>query len=117
MLLNFLCYTDKQMQFTEHLYLTLNPAKCEAINISNKRSPINMDYHIGCQSVSSSHRIKYLGAVITPKLNWKDQCQFIVSKGTRQLNCLRWMMFGYTQEAKANAYKALVHLSLNMHVL
>ena len=45
--------------------LTLNPAKCEAINISNKRSLINMDYHIECHLVSWSQRIKYLGVIIT----------------------------------------------------
>ena len=44
--------------------LTLNPAKCEAINISNKCSPINMDYHIECQSVSWTQRIKYLGVIM-----------------------------------------------------
>ena len=89
-----------------------NPAKCEAINISNKHSLINMDYHIGCHLVSWSQRIKYLGVIITSKLKWKDQCQFVISKATKHLNRLRQTMFGCTQEAKANAYKALVRAFL-----
>ena len=67
-----------------------------------------MDYHIGCQSVSWSQRIKYLEDVIIAKLKWKDHSQFVVSKATRQLNRLRRRMFCCTQIAKANAYKAFV---------
>ena len=33
---------------------------------------------------------------------------YVVSKATKCLNCLRRAMFGCTQEAKINAYKALV---------
>ena len=88
--------------------LTLNPKKCEAINISNKRSPINFDYYIGSCPVSWSQKVKYLGVIINSRLKWNDHCQYVVSKATRCLNRLRRVMYGCTQEAKVIAYKALV---------
>jgi len=88
--------------------LKLNPNKCEALNISNKRSPIVFDYHVGSQSILWSQKIKYLGVVINSKLKWNDHCQYVVNKATKCLNRLRRAMYGCTHEAKINAYKALV---------
>ena len=69
--------------------LTLNPAKFEAIKISNKRSPINIDHCIGSHPVSWSQKVKYLGVVINSKLKWNDQCQYVVNKAIKCLNHLR----------------------------
>ena len=38
----------------------LNPNKCEALNISNKRSSISFDYYIGSHPILWSKKIKYL---------------------------------------------------------
>ena len=88
--------------------LKLNPKKCEAINISNKRSFISFDYCVGSYPVLWSKNVKYLGVVINSKLKWNDHCQYVVSKASKCLNHLRRAMFGCTQAAKTNAYKALV---------
>ena len=99
---------SKVFQWSIKWQLTLNPAKCEAIRISNKRSPVNIDYYIGSHPVSWSQKVKYLGVIINSKLKWNDQCQYVVNKATKCLNRLRRAMFGCTQEGKANAYRALV---------
>ena len=88
--------------------LKLNPNKCEALNISNKRSSISFDYYISSHPVLWSQKIKYPGVVINSKLKWNDHCQYVVHKATKCLNHLRRAMYGCTQEAKINAYKALV---------
>ena len=88
--------------------LKLNPKKCEATNISNKRSSINFDYCVGSNPIQWSKKVKYLGVVINSKLKWSDHCQYVVSKATKCLNRLRRAMFGCTQQAKINAYEALV---------
>ena len=88
--------------------LKLNPKKCEAINISNKRSSINFDYCVGSNPIQWSKKVKYLGVVINAKLKWSDHCQCVVSKATKCLNRLHHAIFGCTQQAKINAYKALV---------
>ena len=86
----------------------LNPRKCEAVNISNKRSPITFEYSIESHIVSWSQKAKYLGVIINSKLKWKDDYQFIVSKATKCLNHIHRARYGCTQAAKVNAYKALV---------
>ena len=65
-----------------HWQLNLNPHKCEAINITNKRTPVSFTYSIGLQSISWVTEIKYLGVVINSKLNWTDHCQKIVQKAS-----------------------------------
>ena len=92
--------------------LTINPAICEAIKVSSKRSPINIDYYIGFYPVSWSQKVKYLGVIINTKLKWNDQRQYLVNKATKCLNPLCRTVFGYTQDAKANSYRALVRACL-----
>ena len=86
----------------------LNPKKCEAVNITNKRHPINFEYFIGSHPIPWSQKVKYLGIVISSKLRWNDHCRYVVSKATKCLNRIRRAMFGCTQAAKVSAYKALV---------
>ena len=88
--------------------LKLSPSKCEALNITNKRSPIPFTYHIGSVPVTWCNKVKYLGVVITSNLKWNDHCQRIVHKATQSLNRLRRAMYGCTDRAKALAYLALV---------
>ena len=75
--------------------LTLNPANCESIKISNKRSPVNID---GLHPVSWSQKVKYLVIIINLKLKWNDQYQYIINEATKCLNRLRLTMSGCTQE-------------------
>ena len=49
-----------------------------------------------------------IGVIINSTLRWNDHCQYVVSKATKCLNCIRHAMYGCTQAAKINAYKALV---------
>ena len=88
--------------------LKLNPQKCDALNISNKRSPIVFNYCIGPSSISWSEKVKYLGIIFNSKLKWRDQCHHVVNKATQCLNCLRRAMYGCTSAAKAHAYKAII---------
>ena len=88
--------------------LKLNPQKCDALNISNKRSPIVFNYCIGPSSISWSEKVKYLGIIFNSKLKWRDQCHHVVNKATQCLNRLRRAMYGCTSAAKAHAYKAII---------
>ena len=99
--------------------LTLNPCKCEAISITNKRSPISFTYRIGQQPISRTSKVKYLGILIQSKLHWSDHCRKIAHKASLCLNHLRRAMFSCTAATKHGsaitctkhgslAYKALV---------
>ena len=48
------------------------------------------------------------GVIINSKLKWNDHYQYVVSKATKCLNRIRHAMYGCTQVAKINAYKAFV---------
>ena len=88
--------------------LNLNPRKCEALSITNKKKPIIFTYFIGDQPVKWTNLVKYLGIHINSKLQWSTQCQIVAAKATRILNVLRRTMFGCDSEAKCRAYKAIV---------
>ena len=84
--------------------LRLHPGKCEAINITNKRSPITFSYSIGPHSISWVKQAKYLGLYVTPKLDWSLQCKHAASRATACLNRLRRIMYSSSPIAKAIAF-------------
>ena len=92
--------------------LKLNPSKCEALNITNKHSPISYTYTIGSASVAWCNVVKYLGIVITSNLKWNDHCKHNVQRSTQSLNRIRRTMYGCTEKAKTLAYLALVRSHL-----
>ena len=51
--------------------LKLNPTKCEALMITNKRKPIPFTYFIDNQPISWSNPVKYLGVQITNMLHFQ----------------------------------------------
>ena len=60
--------------------MCLNAAKCEALNISNKRSPPNFTYAISSGAFSWKSLLQYLGVHINSKLTWSDHCKLTASK-------------------------------------
>ena len=86
----------------------LNPAKCEALNLSNKRSPLQFTYTIGSGPILWKSLVRYLGVYINSKLTWSDHCKVTASKASRILNVLRRTMFGCSAHAKDVAYKSIV---------
>ena len=94
--------------WSDRWQLNLNPAKCEALAITNKRHPVNYTYYIYQKAIDWRNVVRYLGVYIDSKLNWSGHCQIVSSKATKALNCLRLSMFGCSSEAKCKAYKAIV---------
>ena len=89
--------------------LRLNPNKCEALTITNKRIPLTYTYCIDQHPISWRDSVKYLGLHVHSKLSWSKHCKSIISKATRSLNCLRCSMrFRCSCEAKYIAYRTLV---------
>ena len=59
-----------------------HPNKCEALNITNKRSPVPFVNTIGSVSVAWKSKVKYLGVIISSNLKRNHHCQYIVHKAT-----------------------------------
>ena len=53
----------------------LNPAKCQALNLSNKRFPPQFVYAIGGKPISWKSLVRYLGVHINSRLTWSDHCR------------------------------------------
>ena len=90
------CLYDWTVAWPVHL----NPAKCEAFNISFKLSPPQFTYTINGETISWKPLVEYLGIYVNSKLTWSDHCKLIASKATRILNILRITMCGCSALAK-----------------
>ena len=99
---------DGIVQWSKQWQLQLNCSKCEALNVSNKRSPLLYTYTISSQPIQWSSQCRYLGVLIDSHLRWKAHCRNIVHKGSRILNLLRRSLFGCTKDVKSIAYKVIV---------
>ena len=89
----------------------LNPGKCEALNISNKRAPLQFDYSINGGVIQWKPFVRYLGIHVNSK-TWSDHCRIIASKATKLLNVLHRTMFGCSTLAKDVPYKSIVRPSM-----
>ena len=58
----------------------LNPAKCEALNISHKLSPPQFTYTVNGGTISWKPLVKDLGIYINSKLTWSDHCKLTASR-------------------------------------
>ena len=88
--------------------MKLNPAKCEALCISNKRSPLTFTYHCKDQPIQWKQGVKYLGVHLNQRLTWGGHCKYVHSKATRVLNLLRRKLYGCSQSAKYQSFCSLV---------
>ena len=93
--------------WTTRWQLRLNPNKCEALAMTNKRISLTYTYRIDQHPISWCDSVKYLGLHVHSKLSWSKHWT-IIFKATRSLNCLRCSMFRCSREAKYIAYRALV---------
>ena len=96
--------------------MKLNPSKCEALCISNKRSPPLFHYTYGDHVIKWTDAVHYLGVTFNTHLSWNHHCKSVASKATRCFNVLRHTMFGCSNKAKSIAFSALVFQFLNMRL-
>ena len=66
---------DGIVRWSNQWQLQLNCSKCEALNVSNKRSPLMYTYTISNQPIQWSHQCRYLGVLIDSHLRWKAHCR------------------------------------------
>ena len=96
--------------------MNLNPSKCEALCISNKKKLLQYVYHLCNSSLRWCTSARYLGVIIDSKLNWNSHCEFITAKAFRILNILKRYMSDCSMFSKKQAFRALVLLILEYAV-
>ena len=69
--------------------MEFHPGKCNLLQISNKKSPIDFIYKIHNTPLSKVDSAKYLGIIIDSKLNWKKQYSSLISSCKKTLSFIR----------------------------
>ena len=103
---------DSIVQWSKRWQLQLNCCKCEALNVSNKRSPLLYTYTISSQPLQWSSQCHYLGVLIDSHLRWGAHCRSIAQKSSRVLNLLRRSLFGCTKDVKSLTYRTVCSKTL-----
>ena len=88
--------------------MNLNPVKCEALCISNKRSPLAFTYQCVHQPIQWKQKVKYLGIYLNQHITWGDHCKYVHSKATNIFNLLRRKLYGCSQLARHESFCSLV---------
>ena len=96
--------------------MKVNPAKCKAMQVTNKRNPIATSYILDGSTLDWVTEFRYLGVTINEKLSWTPQCQGAAVKANRMLGLLKRSMKGSHLHAKLRAYKTLVRPHLEFAI-
>ena len=73
--------------------MDFNPSKCEVLHITNKRNPVNSEYHLRGVKLGVTKGGKYLGVTISPKLTWTK----LIDKAVKKANAPE-LSFSVTSE-------------------
>ena len=71
--------------WSDRWQLNLNPAKCEALAITNKRHPVNYTYYIYQKTIDWHNVVRYLGVciqtlgLVAAKLFQLKQLKFLIA--------------------------------------
>ena len=92
--------------------LRLNPSKCKAMNVTNKRNTIPCHYYIDAAAIDEVETYRYLGGIVDNKLKWNHHVKATVAQANGTLSLLRRTTFGCTRDSKIRAYDAIVKPAL-----
>lgn len=100
--LNTLAEWEQQWRMKFH------PNKCTKLTITNKRSPIQVDYQLKSHTLATVSSAKYLGVTVTDDLCWDTHIQSICDKASRTIGFLRRNLNIGSVSIKQQAYFSLV---------
>ena len=90
--------------------MAANPSKFQIL-IANEPNPV--DFNIDDTIVQSSSSVKLLGVFLDCKLNFKDHVDHIITRASRQLNCLIRLSRTLSSDVKLLLYKSFILCNFN----
>ena len=88
--------------------MEFHPQKCQVLNITNKRKPIQFPYNIHGHVLESVESAKYLGIHIHKQLNWNTHINKTMAKANSTCSFLRRNLQKSPECTKELAYKSMV---------
>ena len=97
------------LQVWEHLWdMEFNPSKCQVIQITRARTPLQTSYNLQGQTLEITPHAKYLGITIYNKLDRTPHIDNITNKANRSLGCIKRNIKTKHQKTREMAYNTLV---------
>ena len=88
--------------------MSFHPSKCQVMQITNKRKPINSSYTIHGENLELVDSTKYLGVHLQNNLSWNTHVKAITQKANRTCSFLYRNLKKCPKETKELAYRSLV---------
>ena len=88
--------------------MEFHPGKCNLLQITNKRNPIDFIYNIHNTPLQKVDSAKYLGVVVDSKLNWKPHYSHLVLNCKKTLSFIRRNLPKAPRFIKSRCYTTLV---------
>ena len=98
-------------QWTLKWGMKFNPSKCEVMHIARK-SPMTKYYELCGELLQTVDSAKYLGLIVSNKLQWHKQVCAVSSKANSTLNLIARNLQDCPRETRALAYTTLVRPKL-----
>ena len=89
-----------------------NPGKCQVLQITRSRSPVQTSYTMHGQTLEVVSCAKYLGVDISNDLSWKAHISRITGNANQSLGFLRRNLKATNPALREKAYKAIVRPQL-----
>ncbi|KAK3103518.1 hypothetical protein FSP39_019827 [Pinctada imbricata] len=92
--------------------MEFNPSKCQVIQISRSRKPLQTSYTLHGQTLQTTTDAKYLGITLTNKLTWDTHVNNITNKANKTLGFIKRNIKTRHTQTRETAYKTLVRPQL-----
>lgn len=88
--------------------MCVNVSKSKVMTFSTKKSNITFDYTLANRNLERVTKYKYLGVILTEKLDWKEHIDFIVGRANQSLGFLKRHLYLAPPEVRILAYTSFV---------
>jgi hypothetical protein len=99
---------DRLIDWEQTWQMSFNPSKCQVMQITRSRSPINSTYNIHGTTLESVPTATHLGIDLSSTLSWNTHLDKIVNKANSKLGFIRRNLRSCPQSIKTCAYQSLV---------
>ena len=103
---------DKLSVWEQDWDMEFNPSKCQVIQVTGSRKPINANYSLHGQVLETVTCARYLGVDISSDLSWNSHIDRITGKATKTLNFVRRNIRTKHPGVREMAYNTLVRPQL-----